>query len=494
MNYDCFVISRYVFLIFLVIVATYFIVENKQGKPRVETYEDAPKTSNAPATKPTAAAPAPVSVSSSTPALLGKEPKEIEAAVKQIYQELYKASPTPEELAFYLDYAKSRNITRTSLREVIETSAPTLKKTLRSKEAEEAMLDTVGTEQDVINAYQEILQRNPSREELFEFSRMLKNDKTFNEDKLKQVLLTSEEYKRLERTQSNLAFTNLNGDITDRQLSMIVYKLYKEVTGKDYLDEETLRFLKKKFVEFRLNEKAMRQFIASYVANKPFEYKVESTVVQSKTTNTSSPPATANAAGTSNALTKEQMEQIKKTLREELKKETEDETTKGSSQESFDEKAWDGKNYIRDSVIIFGERPNAGVLSSLQNKASRGDSVDGGKLVESIKKQSSCSYFKDTENSTLARSQQELANLIEDRNRSHMKNVCERNTMYLNADDDMVLFPEFKWEVPIRRPPVCVGGNQEVRPVVEQTALIGTLLADAQDTKVGSVLPLHPPV
>lgn len=72
-----------------------------------------------------------------------------------------------------------------------------------------------------------------------------------------------------------------------------------------------------------------------------------------------------------------------------------------------------------------------------------------------------------------------LAYLQFDRNVSELDDICNRNNYYLNANDDMVLFPEFKWSVPQPRAPVCVDTKpNNYQPSVEQTALIGTLLSD----------------
>ena len=100
---------------------------------------------------------------------------------------------------------------------------------------------------------------------------------------------------------------------------------------------------------------------------------------------------------------------------------------------------------------------------------------------------SSYSFMTAVENDY--RSRNGLAEYQTDRNMDELRSSCVRNTYYLNADDDMVLFPEFKWDVPQKRPPACVGGGASVQPMAEQTALIGTLLSDAENTRVGSMLP-----
>ena len=67
---------------------------------------------------------------------------------------------------------------------------------------------------------------------------------------------------------------------------------------------------------------------------------------------------------------------------------------------------------------------------------------------------------------------------------------CPRiGAKYLHVDKDMRLLPDQRWNVPYKSPPVCWGNNRQYRPLIDQTALIGTLLNEAADTRVGSILP-----
>jgi hypothetical protein len=76
----------------------------------------------------------------------------------------------------------------------------------------------------------------------------------------------------------------------------------------------------------------------------------------------------------------------------------------------------------------------------------------------------------------------------EERNMNALRYGCQRNTKYSNADDSMKLFPEFKWSVPQERAPVCMVPKgfaaATVSPLSEQTALIGTLLTEKQDMMI----------
>ena len=86
-----------------------------------------------------------------------------------------------------------------------------------------------------------------------------------------------------------------------------------------------------------------------------------------------------------------------------------------------------------------------------------------------------------------------LSSLIEKRNKDRYEGDCSRQSRYLNANNDMVLNPEYKWMVPMPKPPVCVPFEKnEYNPLIEQSSLIGTLLPDARNTSVGSMLSYTP--
>lgn len=84
-----------------------------------------------------------------------------------------------------------------------------------------------------------------------------------------------------------------------------------------------------------------------------------------------------------------------------------------------------------------------------------------------------------------------LAKIINERNLAQLKYDCLRSTdKQASVNDNMVLLPDQKWSVPQQRPEVCrMSGEFSYKPSVEQTALIGTLLEDAKNTQVGTILP-----
>jgi hypothetical protein len=548
MKLDTFTISRGIFLIFIVVISVYFIVENKKTKKTLEKFEDkavaaAAQSSLSQQTPATTATSASGTTSSgnqtvssaaqtavSTPInntsapkggstaqlSTNKEPakepeekialekpvyidrtndKEIETSITDAYQQLYGNNPSDEEMAFYKNFVKNRDITQEKLLEVIDASAPTLQKTFYKTKAQNDGI--FGNESEIIEVFNEVLDRNPDRDELYNFAKMLKDDTSFNLDKLRQVLIASEEFKRLERTQTNRVYVNLQSNITDRQITMQVTKIYIDTTGKEYIDEDTLKFLKKKFVEFELSEAKLIRFINAYLNDKPYvETKVETVekTVEKTTEKTSEKQTNAstlqdqlkqsvfkNNASTSSAA--------KNTV-----------TTQITKKEGFLDT--DGKNVFTDNVFnFFGTNgANEDVINALMSKGAynTNGAIDTDSMITNIKDDATCVFSKNAaEDELLAKNKQELSNYINDRNMSHLKSVCQRNKRYgkyMNADDDMVLNPEFKWSVPQKYPPVCIGGNNSYSPLNDQTALLGTLLNDAENTKVGSILPVFPPV
>lgn len=91
--------------------------------------------------------------------------------------------------------------------------------------------------------------------------------------------------------------------------------------------------------------------------------------------------------------------------------------------------------------------------------------------------------------------QNKLATRQERRNFNELKFACNRSKYANNKKydfDPMVLRYDQSWQMPYKKPPLCTMDSKQkckVTPVQTQTALIGTLLTDAKDTKIGSIMP-----
>jgi hypothetical protein len=346
----------------------------------------------------------------------------------------------------------------------------------------------VGTEDDVILAFNSILDRNPDYGELRYYSQKVNNNINFDIEKLKQLLIASDEYKRLEKTQSNLAYSDALGGITDRQLTYVIASIYEEEASQP-IDDSTLAFLKKRYNELQLNDEKLRVFIRQYIV---FQRKFERDITNAAATGVSR--FSRDPLGISLSKTKEDRE------REERKRERDEwerEHSKGKKH-GYE----DGHDDDDDDKRLGVKKPNKDLIKKLEQLYDTDNSeyLDSSRVIKSLLEDDdneTCSGNVDKnalEKRLEAMDKQLLAKLVYDRNMDHMKNVCRRNNKYLNADQDMVLFPEFKWSVPQAFPPVCTPlEKNEYNPMIDQSSLIGTLLSDASKTKVGSILPKTPP-
>jgi len=443
MKLDFFSVSRIALLLFVTLIAIFFIMESRddaeESDAEVEPSKVVEKYAEAD-TAETAAAPKKDTRSVS----------DIEKRIKYAYEQMYNMAPSTDELNFYVAYATSKKLTEADLRDVISTTAPTLRKSLSVNNLYTASLKVIGTEAIVFKLFDEYLERSPSRGELYKYSLMLKKGENgFNEEKFKQLLLTSEEYQRIQKLQSNRAFVGLRGDITDRQVSMDIMEIYEALTGNQYIDEVTMAFLKKKYSEVEFDKNKMRAFILNFVLDKKIDASEETL--------------------------KKKLDELKARQAAVEKEKEALQSTETSSKEEM-------VNFLGGEI----KKTNQELVDNM----SKGGSVQ-------------MPYY--------ASSGAKTAAYINERGMRHLKNVCERNKAFWSAeeemagtagdkatnktaDKDMILMDGLEWTVPMRVPPVCVGGANNYNPSVEQTALIGTLLSDSKSTSVGSILPKNPPV
>jgi len=238
---DTLTISRIIFLVFIVILSVYFIYLNKNFAERKEHFTEDDNLNT----------------------------------IKSTYQSEFKRDPTQQEIDFWVAYITEKKPTNEQLVTIIKSSADIISQSYSQSNSQNILLkEAFGTEDDVTEIYNNILNRLPNEQELYNYAKMLKEDKTFTNDKLKQVLYASDEYQRLEQTQSNQVYSNVIGGVTDRQITLIVMTIYKEVVGKETIDADELHFLKKKLVDFNLDEAIFKKFLEYYIKNQPFNQQI----------------------------------------------------------------------------------------------------------------------------------------------------------------------------------------------------------------------------
>jgi hypothetical protein len=289
--------------------------------------------------------------------------------------------------------------------------------------------DRVEIYRNIIDVYEKTLQRIPVIMELNYYAYRRTTDKNFDIQKLETILMSSKEYKIIEKNQSNAVNFELKGNMTDAQLKYEVVSLYKSALKVDKEPSfELEQFLKQRYIDYQMeNEKLVRLIILmNMMDNNKIPENLQdglSKIAESDTSNIS-------------------------TDNENIRSELFDAITKLS------------ETYTNQDDTM--KCTNNGGFNIDENGQFKGNT---------------------SKSSTLAAYQSE-------RNNNKMKDMMARECKYLNADDNMVLFPEFKWDVPQQRPPVCYFSDQNnISPSIDQTALIGTLLEQSKNTSIGSIMP-----
>lgn len=339
----------------------------------------------------------------------------LQERIKATYIDLFTMPPTKEEIEFYVRFFKNKvEPSDQYLQEVISISAPTLKKTLQVAQPITKQDLANGTEDEVLVIFNEILNRNPTPEEIDFYGKMIKKGPS-QVEKMKVLLLQSQEYRMLQKLQTNKTNALTLRGVTDRQVVLTVTTIYKSISrSDDDIDEETLAFLKKKYIEFNLDDEMLKKFIKSMLSFK------------------ASSPYQSNASSKNNQST------------EDSRKRANEHVIKGLEDTAFSK----SKGSSKDST-----------------------NVDTSKMMCDIQQKARSQFPRNTETM--------LSNEINNRNRDELRQVCARNQRFSQfTDNDMVLLKDQSWTVPQRHPPVCVGGDAKFNPLMTQSSLIGTLLGD----------------
>ncbi len=455
----CQLITRYVFLLFIVLVTAYFFISNE----KTEKFENSVQW---------------------------------DKVITTIYMDLFKRPPNAGELKFYIGYVQNNpNISQLELQIVIESSADEVAKTIESNVKSIAQIENA--ELMIIQTFNELLDRNPTPIELNKY-------KEYTRDKLVYAVISSDEYVRMEKTQSNEIYSTLPGGITDRQITMKISNVYQTVTGKTYIDEDTMRFFKQKFLEMNLDEAKFKVFLERYVTWQPMNDSSIGAVTKTSITKTSTDK---NVAQLQEALEKAQHKADEKAKKEAEK--ARKEAAKRAELNRLDDDDETARVYYNNATIYniytVGSTDYMGMPNKQYLKNISADNV--GSTIENIQCQKGdIRNFLSEQNKAKAT---EYSSLIDSRNKDQLASTCARNTRFNALDedyasvfysgevfnkDDMVLDPSLSWSVPQKRTPICAATARcDVGVLNDQTALIGTPLSDAQLTKVGSILPPLPP-
>lgn len=356
--------------------------------------------------------------------------------------------------------------------------------------------------QSIISEYDQNLWRMPTMNELYYYAFRMETNKNFDKNRLRAILQSSREYEILQKNQSNIVNGELPMNITDEQISYEVEEIYKSVTNKSEIKipMEMFQFLKYKYKEYELNENRLKELITLLKKLDDKNIDMTSFYKNEKQTSNDSPHINMNTFSY-------------ETFTNSPHHTTTDESTteKQTGFGDFSNEYFEGNTHTlnnNNGLTIEEQHDNNTQIADNKNnnmQASSKTNVNTNTIntkKNNIHEESTNQQLNNTKhdkkttayhhNNSVKRpptfdeyygnkNRNALAQIHYDRNKSELSVGCKRNNKYLNADDNMVLFPEFKWSIPQPRPPICVNNNNsDYNPTVAQTALIGTLLSELE--------------
>jgi hypothetical protein len=294
-------------------------------------------------------------------------------------------------------------------------------------------------DEQILTIYRDVLQRNPTSDELVE-SRRKVSDGVTTMTGLKEMLLNTDEYERVVKMQTNTITPELDRMMSEAGIMERVSRIYREERKED-LDDRLVMPYRDIYIYLEYNEYTYRAFLR-----------------QSK----------KKVTRFNEDLLREPNLTREKTL-------------------AFFDKYFDRERLMEEGRAIQKEMEAAALANA--------DSLEGADAKKKIYR--GADDLQDCDSSAylrnLARCSQEVfdkdlvAQCFDDEN-------IAMDQVNLTHHEDMVLRPEFAWSVPQKRPPVCttLGQKPLVQPVMinNGSLMLGTPLGESvEDTQVGSIMP-----
>jgi hypothetical protein len=417
-----------------------------------------------------------------------------ETLVKDVFMEVLKRLPTPTELQKYIDlYVSNQMKTQQDLEFILRLDIESVVRSNKTDIPEPDKKEDYGTYKVIISTFEEILGRNPNTSELKFYYDLIKTN-GYDHSKLKDILLSSREHEILMKNQNNQVHGELTANITEKQLEIAINELYNAVFF-EYPDEDTFKYLRGRFIAMNLDEEKFAFFLRRLKSAESSKEPATSTTTSVPTpTSTSTTTTTTSMSPSTTKSTKELFEEIvtatpdisgrMKPLNVETIPPLPD--VQGTTTKIGDALA--AKQDSMPAAFQPQMTPDTRPLPPIPTQPAKdpNKTTDIEAAIDAIK----CAKYFD-------KSRFENAQDMRDKTLGYKTNIppeCKydknKTKHYLNADDNLVLRPDMRWEVPMRRPPVCYATEHiEYRPTIEQTSLLGTLLDDAEKTSVGSIMP-----
>jgi hypothetical protein len=340
-------------------------------------------------------------------------------------------------------------------------------------------------EQAVIDIFEEVLHRQPSPKELKQNTRSLqRGDTTIG--LLKQRLIDSDENTRQLKTQSNDLTPELSKLISDRKLILTVAALYKKVKGEDIPPKLSLA-LKDLFAHLGYNISVFEAVLAA-----PQYVIFETDMANAKMLNRdrmlelfaehyesfasedpSSNPGFPSVLSASQLLGQAASPSHRGSLY------APEDTNLVTPTSHMPLSILNGKSALYDPDVASGS-------SMIPTQWGQGPSW--------VLQGSSQPSFAHFQQQVVQRAQQPISAVkLQQMRQDYADGGVDGNGPAIMHKNDMVLRPEFAWSVPQYHPPVCTTLGKpplQVIPTLENSKLLlGTPLAEARDTAVGSIMP-----
>ena len=196
----------------------------------------------------------------------------VRSRVMRLYEEILGARPDESQLSPMVTLFADMNYTDDEIRNYLKERKDTLMSSPaivvpKNVAVADPPLDadrekTMYRMYDIINrTYKNVLLRMPTTSELRQMYDRMIIDSKFTESELAKVLTASDEYRLMEKNQSNQPYGEVPGFVTDAQVNFIVNRIYKEVYGYEVPTQDLEDFLKSKLREYELDEEKFRKLL-----------------------------------------------------------------------------------------------------------------------------------------------------------------------------------------------------------------------------------------
>ena len=369
--------------------------------------------------------------------------RELNQKIRNIYNTYTNRNPTPHELsALYDQFKNVDNLTDEDILSFFEnTNMSEFMEKYQNTQNQVDNNDNLSSNL-IIDMYLHKLKRNPTATEL---SNAKTNFKNINE--LEDTIDETPEYTTLVKSQSNSV---TNNELEEEYKTQVMTSYKRLLPKNDKPDKELMSKLTSKLKEHNNDRNKLEDYIQTQSFYKDYVTIHGSNII-------------TNMDELNNKASKDIRDQEIVFKRPEINKST----TKTVSIKTEKHKK-QSQNSLDDGLIS--------VIDKHSKKKAKGIPHDH--------KKKKCTQYQELLNS------EQMTGVKKKRDLQELEYACERSKeQYENLDDDMVLLPDQKWTIPHKRPPVCTSQKCSFTPLYEQSSLIGTLLSDATDTSVGSIMP-----